>query len=1198
VGRGFIMAFNLSGSTITQTGMDSDLSGLSGIAVVTTIIEGDASKPHNTYSIGDRRLVINGTLNHDPASEMLIIGNGTSGASILINLGTYNYGVTSVFSGFTQRSTELGLVITRITNSNFDQPVFDVNGSGTFNWNGGIINTGGTFYFRDSSTVTINDAIINIQNPSGGQLVRSFTTNLNVNGLKKIGGAVLLYVSPSSFEGYEPIHSDLSPQSTGRQDYSLLFYGNSTPITVKDFKGFGNPIDISYIDNGGAKLENPLNGSSTTIGGWLSGSRSDTYIITTKNIDISFVDDQGSIINPKIYAVDENNGNRKNQNSNNDISDKVYESTAVSGTTNIEVISGIYNAVNTQNDIMDVRFTGDVASFKFAEYSRALSGTGVNLKGNGNASVDWILFPDTLITQTIKSTVDAYSTLDNAQELYDRAKANLYDNFEGESEVTIGRVGTLVDGKNLIFTMNQTGTAYNLTGSALTFASPSYVGGFKDATINHGTGTTVFNNMELENSTWNADQLTLIGSADATSVIDIANSGTYNAVDFTFDAASTINNSSGVAIDVIINNGQQQPLTTGSAVNFISAGAVITFNNLSSANVQIVENDNITVSQRNISQTGSLVYNTPNNSNGTWTYIINREGYNPIIGTYDPTGGDLSVDGSQSQKLLTDGSIAYMGSSSVFLSIMPTADGSRMNLRIGDGAVSAANCFDEVEVALMTQDGMTYLANGGGEISIAILPTGSFVFLENNVRLIRDNVGDANATINAFVQSTDGQVLDNTNGGVQFIAPSSDTNIVSVNGVDVTDINDFIADISSIETKVEADARQVLLIAEHDATQVDIAAIPDSVYDDTALVAKVDVLDSNVDDIKTKTDTLVNTDLTGIALSTEIAALNDFDPAIDVVASVTLVDTVTTNTDMRGTDSANTIAPDNASIAAVLVDTNELQLNQGNFATATGFSTPTDVTNSETVIIAEVNANETKIDIIDTNVDAIKLKTDTLVNTDLTGIALSSEIAALNDFDPTLDTVTRVTLVDTTTANTDMRGTDGANTVAPDNASIGSILADTNELQLNQGNFTTATGFSTPTDVNNAQTAIISEVNANETKIDAIETKAQADIRQTALLAQHTATQGLITALNDLSVAEVNAEVDQALVDYDGPTKAELDAVQASIEAAISGLNDLDANAVSQAVWDYLQSATTVSASMKDAVEITLKNAKLIPATI
>lgn len=42
-----------------------------------------------------------------------------------------------------------------------------------------------------------------------------------------------------------------------------------------------------------------------------------------------------------------------------------------------------------------------------------------------------------------------------------------------------------------------------------------------------------------------------------------------------------------------------------------------------------------------------------------------------------------------------------------------------------------------------------------------------------------------------------------------------------------------------------------------------------------------------------------------------------------------------------------------------------------------------------------------------------------------------ARVAALNDFDPAADTVAHVTLVDTTTTNTDMRGTDGAYTGTP-----------------------------------------------------------------------------------------------------------------------------------------------------------------------
>lgn len=117
-----------------------------------------------------------------------------------------------------------------------------------------------------------------------------------------------------------------------------------------------------------------------------------------------------------------------------------------------------------------------------------------------------------------------------------------------------------------------------------------------------------------------------------------------------------------------------------------------------------------------------------------------------------------------------------------------------------------------------------------------------------------------------------------------------------------------------------------------------------------------------------------------------IAALKDFDPLNDVIARVTLVDTVTTNTDMRGTDGANTVIPDNTSITSILADTADLQVNQSSWLTATGYAP-----------IATVNA--------------IKTKVDSLTNTDLSLVAKSVEISSLKDFDPANDTVSTVTTV-------------------------------------------------------------------------------------------------------------------------------------------------------------------------------------------
>ena len=123
--------------------------------------------------------------------------------------------------------------------------------------------------------------------------------------------------------------------------------------------------------------------------------------------------------------------------------------------------------------------------------------------------------------------------------------------------------------------------------------------------------------------------------------------------------------------------------------------------------------------------------------------------------------------------------------------------------------------------------------------------------------------------------------------------------------------------------------------------------------------------------------------------ATEIVSAGAITTLAGAVANVDSVDVVASNADMRGTDGANTTAPDNASIAAILTDT---------------------------------------------------------------GTTLPAQVAAQNNFNPATDAVANVTLVGTTAVNSDMRGTDGANTTAPDNTSIAAILADTNELQLDWAN--------------------------------------------------------------------------------------------------------------------------------------------------
>ena len=219
----------------------------------------------------------------------------------------------------------------------------------------------------------------------------------------------------------------------------------------------------------------------------------------------------------------------------------------------------------------------------------------------------------------------------------------------------------------------------------------------------------------------------------------------------------------------------------------------------------------------------------------------------------------------------------------------------------------------------------------------------------------------------------------------------------------------------------------------------------------------------------------------------------------------------------RGTDGANTAAPVDvsANVAAILADTDELQLNQGDWATAVGFNTVAPDN-------AGITANANALTAIDTIVDAVLLDTsdlaanqgdwltatgfstfdaasDTVVASNMRGTdnALLSSSAPANWSTLVVGTggdAGKVTtsnpasgggsahtaadvadLILTTPANklttdvsgnveaNNMRGTDGANTVAPVDvsANVALILADTSDLQSNQGQWLTATGFST-----------------------------------------------------------------------------------------------------------------------------------------
>ena len=254
-------------------------------------------------------------------------------------------------------------------------------------------------------------------------------------------------------------------------------------------------------------------------------------------------------------------------------------------------------------------------------------------------------------------------------------------------------------------------------------------------------------------------------------------------------------------------------------------------------------------------------------------------------------------------------------------------------------------------------------------------------------------------------------------------------------------------------------------------------------------------------------DALIGASATGFNSSGQIALLTATQASIDAIetdTSTTLqgeLDAIQAAviTNAAGTDIAADIIAVKAETASILTDTAEIGAAGAGLSDLGGMSTGMKAeVNAEcdTAITDAALATAANLATVDTVVDAVKAVTDVLPDSGaLTSLATASALSIVDG------------IVDT-------------------------ILLDTAELQTNQGNWATATGFSTHTAAN-----VRAEIDSNSTQLAAIVADTQ-DI-QTQV---GTAGAGL-TGLGGMSTtmkAQVNTEADTALSDYDPPTRAEL----------------------------------------------------------
>jgi len=366
-----------------------------------------------------------------------------------------------------------------------------------------------------------------------------------------------------------------------------------------------------------------------------------------------------------------------------------------------------------------------------------------------------------------------------------------------------------------------------------------------------------------------------------------------------------------------------------------------------------------------------------------------------------------------------------------------------------------------------------------------------------------------------------------------------------------------------------------------------------------------------------------------------------YDPATNKVEGVKLVDTTTTNTDLVAHDtkldtvdtvvdaikSVTDILPNSGALTDIDTGINNIEAKlPTNYIMGSSVQTnkddeidaikaKTDNLPSDPASETNVNANETKIDAIQSTVDAIETDTQDLQTqigiagaglTDLGGmsIGMKAEVEAeatdaLNVYDPPTktemdngfaalnDLSAAEVNTEVDTALSDMRLDELMSAALGSQPAVGSLFGDLTEDDVGTQRFNANALEEAPSGTGGDATA------ANQTTIithltDVKGTGFVKDTDSMVDLTHQAGTKGSdnihddIAALNDLSAAEVNTEVDTALADYDGPTKTELD----SGFAALNNLSAADVNAeVDTALADINLDHLLAVADVDDVVD-------------
>ena len=312
--------------------------------------------------------------------------------------------------------------------------------------------------------------------------------------------------------------------------------------------------------------------------------------------------------------------------------------------------------------------TDDLIDVRAIEYNSAiLSNLDVSLRGLERLELGMSLLPDFDITESDRAVVDAYTTIDTAEQLYDVAKAFLVDNYAGEAETILGRTGSMIDAGSLDIVIDSAAAdVFAFDGTTVTMRSPAFMG----QSITTTGSVTVSDGTDISGSSFLNLNLSagrdLIGvTVSGTIAFNDNTAGTFNITD---SMIGTLVND-GTAV-LSFNESNSMVTDTSDAEIMIMAAPTPSSIDLaaSGANWAIYDDTGTRVQDG----TGDITFtNAPGVDTGTWTIVVHQPGSFAEVFTWvSDDGSDNTFVYADSMLVRPEGGSAYTNSAPADITVM------------------------------------------------------------------------------------------------------------------------------------------------------------------------------------------------------------------------------------------------------------------------------------------------------------------------------------------------------------------------------------------------------------------------------------------------------------------------------------------------------------------------------------------------